>query len=47
MIEISYVHKYYISIQNMEIILPYKILKMSHIVFQLHKQNKVYLNASL
>lgn len=47
MIEISYVHKYCISIQNMEIILPYKILKMSHIVFQLHKQNKVYLNASL
>lgn len=47
MIEISYVHKYYISMQNMEIILPYKMFKMSHIVFQLNKQNKVYLNASL
>lgn len=27
--------------------LPYKIFKISHIIFQLNKQNKVYLNVSL
>lgn len=47
MIKILHVYKYYISIQNTEIILPYKIFKISHIVFQLNKQNKLYLNASI
>jgi len=46
-IKILHVNKYYNSVQNMKIMLAYKIFKISHIIFQLNKQNKVYLNASL
>lgn len=47
MIPVLHVHKYYIPMQDIEIRLPYQLFKMSHSIFQLNKQNKVYLNASL
>lgn len=47
MITILHVHKYYIFMQSIEIILPYQLFKMTPSIFQLNKQNKVCLSASL
>lgn len=47
MITILHVHKYYISMRSIEILLPYQLFKRSPSIFQLNKQNKVCLNASL